>query len=276
MNNKQRKEVKVAQDIFWSFIDANFWFLISVLVLYFGVYFLLLPFLDGYVEEAVPTFLTFSQDISIWYMLIYGGIGAYHYFPMHVQLGVTRKKTFIGTLLGVIAGAISLVILAVFISEGVELITGWFDLGIVWEDTLFNDFVGVSDGSFALDGSFLFEEGFLAAASRWGLTISTYTVILFMHYLLGWMAGTIFYRSDMVEGSGGYLLAMGGILLTLLYVPATDLLWGVSVFNFLPRLLLSANVGIQWLLAMLITLVLIALLVWIVRKLTKEIRIKLN
>lgn len=205
-------------------------------------------------------FYNFTHGAAKWYMLIYGAIGANYYFPMYVQLGVTRKKTFIGTILGVFAGAISLVILALFISEVHQLVVGLLGLEVAWDTPLFHTFVG---------NGFPENNTFLAAVGRLGITMLSYMVSVVLDYAIGWMSGTAYYRGNIWKG-------MGAILLGFLTILLADLMWGDGFLAFLPRLTLGPNALAQWLFAMLGTVVLIGLLLWLIRALTKQITIKLN
>jgi len=268
MQNKQRKELSIAKETFWTLTFSHLFFLGILLLIYFGIFFVLVPYLEGAVTPT-PDFLSMTQSSSNIYILIMGIIGAYYYFPMYVQFGVTRKKTFIGTVLGLIAGSISLVVLAVVISGILQLIFSGLGMNITWDTNLFSNFIGFGEDTLAQGSGFLTQNTFLAGAGRLGITMLTYTISLILYYTVGWMIGTSFYRSGVFKG-------VGSILLALLVLMLADSFWGGGVIDILPRMTLGAGIMSQWFLAFVGTMVLIALLLWIIRALTKRITIKLT
>lgn len=268
MQTKQRKEFNIATDTFWMLSFAHLIFLGIMLLIYLGVYFILIPYFEGGLATT-HDFLTFTLTSAYIYMLIMGIIGAYYYFPMYVQFGVTRKKTFIGTILGLLGGAISFVILAGLLSGILQLIFNGLGLNIAFEAPLLNSFMEIEEGT-ALQGSgFLAQNTLLAGASRLGITLISYAGTITLWYVIGWMVGTAFYRSGVIKG-------IGFILLALFIVMFADLLWGNGLLGILPRINLGASIFSQWFLALIGTVGLIAVTLWIIRALTKRITIKLN
>jgi len=265
MQNKQRKELSIAQDTFWTLTFSHVVFLGVMLLIYFGVFFVLVPYFEGGVRTT-PDFLTFSQSAANIYILIMGIIGAYYYFPMYVEFGVTRKKTFMGSVLGLIAGSISLVVLAVIISGILQLIFSGLGMNIAWDTTLFNNFIDSGEAMINQGRSVLAQNTFLAGVGRLGITMISYTVFLMLFYTIGWMIGTTFYRSGVFKG-------VGSILLALFIIMIGAALWGDGI---LPRISLGAGIMSQWFLAVVGTIILIALLLWMIRALTKRITIKLT
>lgn len=108
---KQKKANMIAKDVTEYLSFAHLWYLGIIIVIYIILFILL-----GRLEAPVSDFLNFSYSSSSIYIIIMGAISSYYFFPMYVQLGVTRKQTFKGNVVGALGGALTLVILSAIIS----------------------------------------------------------------------------------------------------------------------------------------------------------------
>lgn len=257
--NNQQNEFKIAEDVSWRFFYANLTFIGIMLLIYLALYLGLIPFLEESITVR-PDFLRFSYPSTKLYLIIYGIIGAIYYFPMYVQLGATRKKTFKGTTVGLLVGVISLVILTVVVSEGTIIISEWFSTEISWDSSLYYSFV---------ENDFLDNDTFLASIGRLSVTMFSFIVNALLNYSIGWMFGSAYYR-------GGFKKSINFIFIGLVTMILVDLLWGNDFSTILPRVTVGSNGFIQWLIAIVGSLILTGILLWIIRNLTKQITIKLN
>lgn len=179
---------------------------------------------------------------------------------MYVQLGATRKKTFNGTVIGLMVGIISLVVLTVIASEGILIISELFSTGISWDPSLYYSFV---------ENDFLVNDTFLASVGRLGVTMVSFIVTALINYSIGWMFGSAYYR-------GGFKKSINFIFIGLVAMILVDLLWDNDFSSVLPGITVGSNGFIQWLIALVGSLVIIGILLWRIRTLTKQITIKLN
>lgn len=259
--NKQKKKWMIGQDVTEFLSFAHLWYLGIIVVIYIILFVLL-----GRLDEPVSDFLSFTYSSTTIYMIIMGAIGAYYFFPMYVQLGVTRKQTFFGNMIGSLGGALTLVIFTVVISLIQHLIFRLFDWTIADNQALIENFINFSED---MTGThFLLGTSFLSGLSRWAITLLSFWISTVFNYAIGWLIGTGFYRASLFGG-------VGTILLSILFLLASDVFWSGNVLPFLPEIRLEGSPLMLWVVALLVITALIALIFWLIRKLTKQMPVRL-
>ncbi|GAA0366472.1 hypothetical protein GCM10008932_18270 [Alkalibacterium iburiense] len=259
--NKQKKKWMIGKDVTEFLSFAHLWYLGIIVVIY-----ILMFIFFGTLDAPVSDFLNFSYSSASIYMIIMGAIGAYYFFPVYIQLGVTRKQTFFGNVIGALGGALTLVIFTVIISLIQHLIFRLFNWTITDYQGLIESFIILSEETSSTH--FLLGTSFLSGFSRWVITLLSFWLSTLLNYAIGWMIGTGFYRGSLFGG-------VGTILLGILFLLASDIFWSGNVLPFLPEISLEGSPSMLWFLAVLVIVASIALIFWFVRQLTKKMPIKL-
>lgn len=259
--NKQKKKWMIGKDL-TEFLSFSHLYYLGIIVVIYIVMFILL----GRMDAPISDFLNFSYSSTTIYMIIMGAIGAYYFFPMYVQLGVTRKQTFFGNVIGALGGAFTLVLFTVIISLLQHLIFRLFNWTITDSQVLIENFINFSEETTATH--FLLGTSFLSGLSRWAITLLSFWLSTVLNYAVGWMIGTGFYRASLFGG-------VGTILLGILFLLVSDIFWSGNVLPFLPEIRLEGNPLMLWFVALLVITIIIALIFWFIRQLTKKMPIKL-
>jgi hypothetical protein len=257
--NKQKKKWKIGKDLTEYLSFANIWYL-GILVVIFILMFIFL----GRFDAPIQNFLSFSHGASKIYMIVMGAIGAYYFVPMYVQLGVTRKQSVIGNGIGAVGGTLTLVLFTIIIGVVQHLIFQGLNIAIADEQSLFLTFMNFTGGSG--NNHFLLEQTFLANLSRWLITFSSFWLSVLLGYMIGWLIGTGFYRN--------IIYGIGTILMGIVFTTISDFLWGGSALPFVPDVTFQGNPLNLWIIGFVITILLIGIGFWVIRQLTKRIKIK--
>ncbi|SFF04672.1 hypothetical protein [Alteribacillus iranensis] len=232
---------KVATDLFWTQLKWTFWFVPIVLISY-----PVLTFFFAEVQELELTFLSFLFQPAKIYMLVLGIFSIFAFFPYYVKNGVTRKDYFTGSALAAAVLAVTIVLLSVIIMIILQLIGNW---------------TAYSPGTEHLP--------FLQMSSKWVFPAVVVTCIILSYYIGGWMIALGFYRF----GGWGVLLF---ILIGLLYLSAIDLLWEerptLPVPDFLPAAAPTFSLGVS----LICNLVLIIAGLFLLFRIIRRARIKLD
>jgi len=260
MNNKN-KILSITNDLTMTLSFSHLWFIGIILII--NVILFVFSLIQG------GSFSTFSYSTASIYMLIMGFIAAYHYFPMYVQLGITRKNSFLGNMYGAILGALVLVIFLLLISGLEHFLVQVFNFSAEAGLTSFESLFGFAEGSERQINHFLFENTIFASLSRIILTAATFWGTILLTYSIGWMIGTSFYKPGIV---GKISTIITGITFALIL----DVFWGEDgLVSFLPELATEGLLFTRWAIGISGTLLMIGISLWIIRKLTKRIPIKL-
>lgn len=258
--NNLKKKWQIGKDVIKYLSFAHLGYSGIIFVIY-----LILFLIMGRLEAPFPGFLNFSYSSAPIYMSIMGGITAYHYFPMYVQLGVTRKQSFIGNMIGAIGGAITLVLFTLLITVVIQLVLRVFNLTETDNLMLFERYVSISEDSTISE--FLSGTTFVAGFSRWAITLVSYWLSMVINYTVGWMIGIGFYRGKSLSG-------IGSIILGILFLFVRDIFWEGSVLPFVPDINLEGNPILYWVVSLIVATVILGSLLWIIRTMTKKIPIK--
>ena len=199
-------------------------------------------------------------------MFVIGIISTY-FLHHYVENGVTRKDYFKGALVASVGLSIALPIMAFLVSKLGEFIVMNIDK-VALKQADINSAVMETDGNIV--GNIV--QAFIIAphidpSSNWLLAITTLSLNILFFFLVGWFIGASFYRFHVVIGLGSILV--GIIIITIkdsllrlaLDLPLPD---QYISLDFLPS---SASIPIL--------LLLLGLLAWLIRSITKRVSIKM-
>ncbi|VDG96576.1 Uncharacterised protein [Lysinibacillus sphaericus] len=180
---------KITVDLYSVQMKWVAWYLPIVYVFYFSlVWFLNEP------EIRSMSLITFTFQTATIFMLICGILSSLAFLPMYIKHGVTRKSYFQGAFLSSLALGTTII--------GVSGI-------LTWLLSLFNMNV--------------FAEVVLSSlgVNNWFWTIISYTIVVIIYFLAGWLVGLAFLR----YGPSGGFISIG---IALVIVVVNDLLWAFS------------------------------------------------
>lgn len=200
------------------------------------------------------------------FMLVIGIIAILGFLPYYVGNGVTRKDYFKGATIAAAGLSISIPIVASIIYALQNFIMKITNLSILKESTLANHTVDTDDGFVGEFIQSIIMTPFVELESNWLLAIIVLALNIFTYYVVGWLIGAGFYRF-------GVLIGLLCIALAFIIVYTQDLLLSIALdlpvddmFTSLDFSLYPAIVG---------TLAIIGITLWIIRQLTKRVPIKM-
>lgn len=235
---KQKKfNSKVAFDIFYEQFKWSLWFL-SILVL---IHVFVLFFVPNS-EAGIANFFEFSRYSTAIFMLVCGIMAVYVFFTSHVQQGVTRKDVYFGIAIGAFGLALFLTLIPLILN-GIEFLLAEY---------IALPFTFTSMGS----------------ASEWLMEAIFYLLNIFTYYLAGWLIGIGYYRF-------GWIFGFLFIAAAIIALSLNGNFWGEydisSVVPWLPNIPTEPSPAI----AITGSFVLIAVLLAVMRLLTKRMAIKM-
>jgi len=173
------------------------------------------------------------------FMLVIGILSVPSFLSYYVKLGVTRKHYFTGAAISAAGLSAIFMIIAVMIS-GIEQLV---------EPTDVVTFLGVN--------------------ASWILIFMVFSLNIFVYYIAGWLIGAGFYRYNVWAG---FLFIIGAIALIFMM----DFLWSGELNTPLHSLLsIDKPQDLSLGLSFGVTFVLIAISLWIIRRVTKRVRVKM-
>lgn len=238
--NKSSIAAKVTRDLFLTQMKWAVWFVGIVFLVY-----LIVPLFVTDVDAFNLHFLAFIFQSTKIFMLVIGILSCYAFLGYFVGNGITRKDYFIGSAASAVGVAVGIMALA-SVLQGVLHIVGML--------TDYTPSTGHGDA--------------ISVESAWLIPFVVYSLSVVMYYVAGWLVSIGFYRYG---GFGGFIT----IISALIYVMMTDMSWegerSLQLFGFirisLPELPLP--------LAMVTTVGLLVLGLWVLRKLTKRVPVKI-
>lgn len=233
------KVTKVFMNLYIDQLKWSIWFVLTNIIIH--VVMAIFAFLA---DTKLNNLFEFSMNPSFVYMLIIGVAAGFYFLPFYIKQGVTRKEYYIGSVLSAIAISVTLVV-SFGVLSGVEKI-------------IFN----------SLDYSFTSEAIIPNLNISWLQTLILYTINLFTYYLIGWLINVGFYR---FKGLIGVLFVILAILALIIH----GLLWVNGLFSILDdgfANIMSAN---PVYLSILGNAILIVILMFSIRLITKRVAIKL-
>lgn len=231
---------KVAFDLFYEQFKWAIWFFS----------FLIAGHIIGMIivarnDTTVAQFFVFSSQSVAIFMLVCGIIAAYAFMGYYVQQGITRKDLYIGTVISTLALALAVTLVPLAVNAVEHLISNFAALPI---DT---------------DAAPLYDPG-----SGWLSAAGIFFLNAFTYHLIGWLIGVGYYRFGWVIGFGFVGIAIAALSLN-------GYFWGdgglSSVIPWVPEIPADASPF----LALVGSLMLIAVLLVSTRMLTKRISIKM-
>ncbi|MDT8860235.1 hypothetical protein N0O92_08310 [Alkalihalobacillus sp. MEB130] len=232
---------KVTTDLYSIQMKWVAWYLPIVYILYLVVLvFVLEP------EIQAMSLLTFTFQTATIFMLVCGILSSFVFLPIYVKHGVTRKTYFQATILSSLALVITIMTITALVT---------------WVFTLFDGSIGIFNNV---------QLSLLSTADpKWFLTILSYCIVIFIYFLAGWLISLGFYRYG---AAGGF----GCIAAALVFISVTDLFYNFKtpkpIVGIFPQVTLTSQIGI----AIAFSLLIIAVVIAFVHKITKDIAIKVE
>lgn len=258
---------KVARDIF---VAQSLW-TIGFLAVVFLVH-LVHIFFALFNDRDLGTFFDTIFISGNIYMFIIGIIATF-FLPHFVSYGVTRKDSYIGTLIGASALSIAIPIITLIVSSIVRWIVLTFS-SISFSPSDINSIILETDPDRNLLGNIISYtvQSFIAApyvdpTSNWFLAIIITAMNFFGYYVLGWMIGSAFYRFRTPIG-------LAFIVIGLVLLIAKNALLRIPLDLPLPEYQQFIAMIPKSLAAMMIVL-LISLMIALIRMMTKRVTIKM-
>lgn len=270
MKTKSSILLKTSSEMFFSqFIWALYYF--TAIVLIYIVLNIIFNINSGD-EEAIGSFFMFSNDLTNTFMFIIGVI-APSFLSYFIANGVTRKNVFKGSVLAAGGISITMVIVTGALSGIISLAMKFMNLSVITNS------ITTQEGIFSTLGNLFF-------------SLLIYSLYLFVHYLIGWFIGSGFYKYGWITGIG---FVAGSIIFASLleWFSLSVLLWGNLIGELLPNTFLnalssivsfdvirldqlfSASIRLPLIISVLGIAAIVALLIWFIRLLTKNIYVDL-
>lgn len=252
---------KVATDMFWAQLFWAFGFLGIMLVIHLVKIVLAINSDNDLELYFVSTFVA-----SNIFMLVIGIISSYGFLPHYVSNGVTRKDYFKGAALASVGLAIALPVILSIVS-GIELfILKIFNMSTIFTTT-FGDRVEIEDDGIVSEIiQSIIIAPYVDPQSNWLLAIFIVTLNLLTFYLLGWLIGSAFYRFGVITG-------LVFIAISIVIVLLENALLSIGLGLTVPDKFSSYDFSLP--ISILGVVVLIVIVLWLIRQLTKRVAIKM-
>ncbi|OIJ18779.1 hypothetical protein BKP45_15525 [Anaerobacillus alkalidiazotrophicus] len=232
---------KVSSDLFFTQMKWAIWFVGIVFVVY-----LVVPRFVTDVASLHLHFLAFIFQPTKIFMLVIGILSCFAFLGYFVGNGITRKDYFIGSAVAAIGVALCIMALASAL-QGVLHFVGIFTAYV--PNTGHGDILGVE--------------------SAWLVPFVVYSLSVVAYYVAGWLISIGFYRYG---GFGGAITIISAII----YVGMTDMSWeGERSFHLFGFIRFSSP-ELPLPLALVTTVVLLVIGLWVLRRLTKRVPIKID
>lgn len=227
---------KITVDLYFAQMKWVVWYLPIVYVFYFVlVWFLNEP------EIRAMSLITFTFQTATIFMLVCGILSSLAFLPMYIKHGVSRKSYFQGAFLSSIVLGVTII--------GISGILTW--LLSLFNINVFSEVVLSSLG-----------------VNNWIWTIISYTIVVILYFLAGWLVGLGFLRYG---AFGGFVT----IVVALLIIVVNDLLWAFSTPKPLMGLF-SLDIPVPHVaIAILGSVLLASVLTIFIHKIVKETPIKI-
>lgn len=242
------KTLRVCKDIYETYLKYTIWFIVAIIIMHLVMSVLsfrgqsgAFVFKDEF--DQFNLYMT-SFSASSVFMIIVGIVTGFIQMPFYMTNGVTRRDYFLGNVMATLGLAFTL---AFVFSAGSEL-----------EKIIFGHY-----------GYSLKEEILIPGLSNnWLLLFVLYAINIFSYSLMGWLINVGFYRYNAIIGIGFIIVAIASLgLHGLIWVNG----W-FSVFEDDFSSIFSTN---SIYLSVIGTVGLIAVLLGIIRGLTKKVAIKI-
>ncbi|RNA70130.1 hypothetical protein [Alteribacter keqinensis] len=208
------------------------------------VYILVISFVPE-PEVKEMSLLTFVFQTATIFMLVCGILSCFAFLTLFVKQGLTRRTYFLATSLSGIALAVSIIIITAVVT--------WLLTFTERFTTLFDNVTLSTIGG---------------TEPQWVLTVISYILVIFIYFLAGWLISAGFYGYG---ASGGFATIAAALIL----VFVTDFFWNFNTPQPVAGLLPVEFQGASVIVSLASSIILITLILFAIRKLTKRIRIKM-
>lgn len=233
------KTIKVFKYLYMEQLKWGVWFILANIIIHVVMAVFALK-----ADDLLKNLFEFSYNPTSFYMLVIGIIAGFMFLPFYVKQGVTRKDYYIGSVLSSIALSVTLSALFGTISA--------------IENMIFNNF----------NYTFEYEAIILNANSNWLIFFFLYSINIFTYYLLGWLINVGFYR---FKG----LIGVGFVLVAILLLFIHGFLWINGFFSILDNGFASILSDNPLTLSILGNVILIGVLMYIIRLVTKRVPVSI-
>lgn len=227
---------KIGLDLYLNQMKWTLWYFAFALVLNAVALF-------GTSSEAQDPVL-FAYRPTKTYLLILGIVAATSFLTFYVKSGVTRKKYFWGTLSAALGLTLSITLV------------------LTVATLLLQAFPGLNGAGLQSSQYFLFQENSIDA-------IMTAWINLLTFYLAGWLISAGFYRFKGV-------VRMGFIVLAIVTIGITDFLWQYELRGLIDRVIHWEPSLVPGYVSFLSSAVLLSLVLWLIRGVTRRAPVKLK
>ena len=200
------------------------------------------------------------------FMLVIGIISVYGFLPHYVGNGVSRRDYFKGATLSTIALSITIPVIASIISVLERLFINLTNLYPVDSNPFISQGIAEESGLIVDIVKSVVIPPFVDLHDNWLLAILIFSLNLLTYFVVGWFIGTSFYRFNILIGIGACLLSVAiltaadGLLRAALELPVYEVFASLSLS--LPTSILAS-------------LILLGIVLWFIRQMTKKVSIKM-
>ncbi|QKY71490.1 hypothetical protein [Lentibacillus sp. CBA3610] len=253
--------LKVARDVFWMQLSWAFGFLGIMLAI--NIFKIIRSIIQGSGVDNYYNAVFVAGNIFMFVL----GILFMYFLPYYVENGVTRRDYFKG---GLIA-SVGLSVIIPIIASGISAVEQFVITNV--SNLTFNE-PDINSVVLEIDSNIIGDiiqsailTPYIDPASNWILAMAVFSINIFIYYLLGWFISASFYRFDTVTGLGFILIALITLMLqdTLLRISlGLPVLERFAVLESLPSGIIIPGMFLV-----------ILILIWVIRLLTKRIAIKM-
>lgn len=232
---------KVAFDLFYEQFKWTIWFFSFLIAAH-----IIGMFIGARNDASIPQFFVFSSQSVAIFMLICGIMLAYAFMGYYVQQGITRKDLYSGAILAALALALAVTLIPLAVNGLEHLISGFAALPIDSEAATI-----------------------IGPATEWLPAASIFFTNAFTYYLIGMLIGAGYYRFGWIIGFAFVGIAIAALSLNGYFLGDSGLSSAIPWVVYTPAEASPA-------LAVIGSLVLIAVLLISTRMMTKRIIIKMQ
>lgn len=233
---------KVSKAMFIEQLKWSAWFIVIITIVYIGI-----SSVSAFIElNIIGDLIQFTVGSSVIYMFVTGIMSGATFLPFFLKRGITRRHYFIGTVISSFGLSITLPLIFIGFSIIENFIYQLFNISLV-SDSINN--------------------------INWFITAFTYSINIFFSYIIGWLINLGYYRFN-------WVIELGLIALSLVLLSIHTAVWENSIngifSNFISFLDLNTTFGIiDNIVPTIISAGIIAIILLIIRLITKNVPIKL-
>lgn len=261
---KKNRYPKVALDMFAAQGAWSLWFLGIITTIH--IIKTIISINTGSTQEDfyLSSFVSFNI-----YMFIIGIIAAYSFLPFYVKNGVTRKDYYKGSIIATLVLSVVLVIISLLITGLEHGMLNIANLPITFDQSL-TEMMEEDDGGIliAMIVKMIVVSPYIGLTSNWLVSIVLACLNLVSSYVIGWLIGAGYYRY-------GWIIGFGFIGMAIVLMTSWDILWGSEIAAPLSGLLGFTSIDVPFIVSFLVSVMIIAFVLWIIRAITRKVVVKL-